>query len=327
MRSAAPPLAALLPLVLCVVVHRAHAAGRALPHDHHKRAYDTPPSLTTTSPRVLFVTAIYGPHERALREPVPQTLASTFIAFTDRVDLLNTSSSLWQVRYVPDPLAAADRAGIPRLAGVNALDVNRSGFNKAKLVKMQFHRLVDDFHAYTAAAWLDGSIRIATPDAAAIAQRLVDDGRNFAAFEHEHGGRLAREVDISHAFDKYATAYDGGVAQDILAQWRHYEQAGYRDHWWLAEYDAPLGIVHRPQYGVWITCFIVYAPHAPLTSPFLDMWWWHNVRWSTEDQVSFPFVAWSLRAYPFSLPAAGYVEGDWLLNTVYQKMNHTDAGR
>ena len=73
------------------------------------------------------------------------------------------------------------------------------------------------------------------------------------------------------------------------------------------------------QTGVWITWFIVYnmLRHEE-TNKFLDLWWQQNVQYTTEDQISFPFVAYSLQILPYTLPQ-GSISGVFEANDMYVK--------
>ena len=41
-----------------------------------------------------------------------------------------------------------------------------------------------------------------------------------------------------------------------------------------------------------------------------------------QDQVSFPFVAWKMKVYPFSLPSPGVSAGSWMRNDFFARAEH-----
>ena len=305
--------------------------------------------------KVLFVTAIYGDYEKTLKEPARQQHHADFVAFTDREDL---SSPTWQIRLVKDPLEYllkhGGRVGVganvssvaadvvvgsteaasrghaitetlsPAIDGTNSLTQNRHPFNLAKVFKMQFYRFFD-LTEYRAAVWLDGTVRVISPEASAIVYRLLEDeGRNLVTFEHARGGLLSEEVAASK-FNRYESTHWGCCDQpfqNVTRQYEDYLQQGFVEKWWLEEYDAPLGISKRPQWGLWVTCFVAFDLRSPITFEFLDAWWRENVMHSTQDQVSFPYLAWKMKVYPFSLPSSDISVGSADLNDLYEKGGH-----
>ena len=56
------------------------------------------------------------------------------------------------------------------------------------------------------------------------------------------------------------------------------------------------------QFGVWITTLIAFDNHSGDISLFLNDWYYQTLKYSTQDQVSFPFVAQRLYMIPYTLP-------------------------
>ena len=76
---------------------------------------------------------------------------------------------------------------------------------------------------------------------------------------------------------------------------------------------------------MWVTCFVAYATKLPDTISFLNSWWTELVQQSTQDHLSFPYVAWKHKMYPFSLPTnvSGVVlNGGYKNNDLYKKLPH-----
>lgn len=280
-------------------------------------AYST--RLTHTRDEVLFLTSIYGTYERTLKSPEPQSFPSRFVAFTDRDDLKNSPG--WEVHIIKD-VAKYDKKSV--ILGRNDLKTNRHPFNFAKFFKQQFHTL-DFLRGHRVAVWIDGTIHIKNGSTAEMMNNLVQqDGRNFILFEHERNGIVEAEVEAS-LFPKYTSTHWGDhdqPFQDVQGQFSEYQSFGFKEKWWLDDYDAPLGVANRKQYGLWVTCFIAFDMASPTTHIFLDTWWQQNVEYTTQDQVSFPFVAWKLQVYPFSLPVSGFIEGSSYQNDLFYKLNH-----
>ena len=105
---------------------------------------------------------------------------------------------------------------------------------------------------------------------------------------------------------------------------------GYTHGYWLpgGEFDSlyrataePSQII-RPHRGLWVTCFVAFDMRSPSTVDLLEMWYEHILFFSTQDQVSFPFVAQFMKARIFSLPADELVVGDVLMNQWFRKRAH-----
>ena len=197
---------------------------------------------------------------------------------------------------------------------------------QAKIIKTQMHRFLD-FDAYDVVVWLDATVSIVNPKTADYMLQLVAAGRNFITFEHElsRHGHVSAEVQAS-LFHRYTTTSKNyGPAQDIAGQYARYLDDGFKEKWWLHEYNAPMGIKDRPQYGLWVTCFVAYATKSPDTASFLNSWCTELVQQSTQDQVSFPYVAWKQKVYPFSLPtnvSGVVIHGGAYNNDLYKKLPH-----
>ena len=207
---------------------------------------------------------------------------------------------------------------------VNSLTQNRHPFNLAKVFKMQFYRFFD-LTEYRAAVWLDATIQIIGPQTAGIVFHLLaEQGRNLVTFEHNRHGLLSAEAEASKT-EKYEGTHWGCCDQpfqNVTRQYEEYLQQGFSEKWWLEEYDAPMGISKRPEWGLWVTSFVAFDLHSPTSFEFLDAWWRENVVYSTQDQVSFPFLAWKMKVYPFSLPSPGVSSGSWMRNDFFARAEH-----
>ena len=268
---------------------------------------------------VLFVTAIYGTYENTLKPPQPQTIPARFVAYTDREDLI--ASPGWEVHLVKDPAMYTTQSN---LTGRNDLTNNKHPFNRAKFFKQQFHTL-PILQGHRIAIWLDGTVHITNRSTAETIKNLVEsDGRNIIIYEHNREGVVGREATASKGHKYFSTHWGccDQPMQNVTEQYDRYSLLGFQERWWLQEYDAPLGIGKREQYGLWVTCFVAFDMLDPVSRRFLDTWWQHNVEFTTQDQVSFPFVAWKLKVYPFSLPVKGLIEGDFNKNDLFEKLNH-----
>jgi hypothetical protein len=59
------------------------------------------------------------------------------------------------------------------------------------------------------------------------------------------------------------------------------------------------------------------------TRRFLSTWYYHIKKYSTQDQISFPFVSQQLHIHPYSLPSEqDGIYGNLDFNSLYIKLEH-----
>jgi len=84
--------------------------------------------------------------------------------------------------------------------------------------------------------------------------------------------------------------------QDIFTQYDDYVKDGYNDAFFKNMNS------HSPHFGVWLTCFLAVLNHDPEISKFLDTWYMQTLKYTTQDQISFPYVCQKTNIIPFTLP-------------------------
>jgi hypothetical protein len=142
----------------------------------------------------------------------------------------------------------------------------------AKRYKVLSHRVLP---AYDETLWIDGSFRCTS-------ERFVVEALGYlereplALFPHPDRSSILDEAEACTRIPKYAV-------QPILAQVESYRATGYEDTRLFAS-----GIVARKN----------VAPVARLN----ERWWEENCRWSTQCQLSLPFVLAELVLTPALFP-------------------------
>lgn len=256
-------------------------------------------SPTPPHPSLAFITAIFGTYEAAPWPFAPQN--ADFICFTDREDF-NRSVNGWIIDTTPyhlDPrLRPLDHGG-----HVNSATRNNHPFYHAKFYKQCFHRIPRLQH-YKIIVWIDASVEITQPVAASYLAQLFHehDGVTVATWDHPtRRGGLATEAAVSMRYKKYAeTAWLGHSQpyQDVDAQFQAYRAMGYSDaHWHRVAGRGNEDVSHS---GVWMTCFVAFDFRSERTRQLLDLWYLQTLKYSTQDQVSFPFACWLLGVTPYT---------------------------
>ena len=80
---------------------------------------------------------------------------------------------------------------------------------------------------------------------------------------------------------------------------------------------------HTPHMGVWITCFVAFLQHDESVRNFLDLWYLQTLKYTTQDQIGFPYVCQKTKLIPYTLPN-NEIHGDRPHNNTmfYIKHNH-----
>lgn len=204
----------------------------------------------------------------------------------------------------------------------NSLTNNQHTFNRAKFFKLNLHRL-EELKGYDIVVWLDGTIEIINPDFIKFGVEQIKAGNNIIVFEHNkptRNGSVYEEVKESH-WERYTSTKWMGQDQpyqNVDQQYNQYLKNGFKEHW-FKDYNIPL----TENYGLYITCMIFWDMKRTETIDFLNSWWNHNLMYTTQDQISFPYLLWEKKIYPFVLPRKDLgIEGNGEQNTLYVKWNH-----
>jgi hypothetical protein len=59
---------------------------------------------------------------------------------------------------------------------------------------------------------------------------------------------------------------------------------------------------HTPHLGVWITCFVAFLNHDSSITNFLNLWYLQTLKYTTQDQIGFPYVSFKTKLVPYTLP-------------------------
>jgi hypothetical protein len=99
--------------------------------------------------------------------------------------------------------------------------------------------------------------------------------------------------------------------QDVKGQYEYYLQNGYAETYWKQENLSYRG---NQCIGLWQTGFVAYLMTDSIVRLFLDRWYIEMLNWSTQCQISFPYVAQQFHIYPYTLPSrrfpfAHYLKG------------------
>lgn len=258
--------------------------------------------------KICFITAIYGNYEATVKPYVTQTIPTDFICFTDNAQIQNNG---WIIDNIPyhdiNPCPFDD----PQ-QHVNSLAKNRHTFNVAKYYKQQFQRiprLID----YDCVVWVDGTIEIIYDKTSEYIMDHIYDYKMIGWHHEWRNGRLQNEIVDSCRGPRYCSTFYNNQAQpyqDVVKQYNEYIADGYTDKFfkqWAANQEKRAHF--SCHFGVWITCFVACLNVDPAISQFLDEWYLQTLKYTTQDQIGFPYVCQKTGIMPHTLPD-GEITGD-----------------
>jgi hypothetical protein len=242
--------------------------------------------------KICFITAIYGNYEASCKRYAKQTIPTDFICFTDNKDIISNG---WQIDTTPYHLIRKNALDNDTFR--NSLCNNRHTFNTAKYYKQSFNS-IPILSEYDVIVWMDGTIEITYDKTSEYILKHIYD-KKIIGWHHEwRYGQLREEVKASH-FERYTSTYWNHQAQpyqDVDGQYQFYLNDGYSDAFYK-ELNS-----HTPHMGVWITCFVAFLKNDEQVKELLDLWYLQTLKYTTQDQIGFPYVCQKTKLIPYTLP-------------------------
>jgi hypothetical protein len=262
--------------------------------------------------KICFITAIYGNYELTCKKYVQQTIETDFICFTDNPKI---KSNGWIIDT--NPYHLTHQSNIDNNTYINSISNNKHTFNIAKYYKQAFIN-IPILHKYEVVIWLDGTIELINDN---ISKYILDNiyTHKIIGWHHEHRfGKLGDEVKASH-FNRYTSTLWNNQKQpyqDIDTQYKAYLNEGYTDSYFKK-------INNNQHFGVWITCFVAFLQHSPEIRDFLNLWYLQTLKYTTQDQIGFPYTCQKTNIIPLTLPNTEVTGEQPHKNTMfYIKHNH-----
>ena len=243
--------------------------------------------------KICFITAIYGNYELSCKPFAPQTEKTDFICFTDNPNIVRNG---WKIDI--NPYHNYFKNELDDGTFVNSIQNNTHTFNIAKYYKQSF-RLIPFLKNYDVVVWIDGTVEITNERTSEyILSRIYD--KKIIGWNHEHrGGILKNEVDASADFYRYNSTFWNGQSQplqDVVLQYQTYLEDGYSESFFREI------VPENQNFGMWLTCFVAFLMTDAEVAKFLDLWYLQTLKYTTQDQIGFPFVCQKTRMIPYTLP-------------------------
>ena len=251
--------------------------------------------LSHNMAQICFITAIYGPYELSTKLFAKQTVSTDFICFTDNPDITNPSG--WIIDTTPYHFI--NKSNVSDDCYNNAFCNNQHKFNLTKYYKQAFNN-IPRLEKYDVVVWLDGTIEITYEKTSEYILKHIGANK-IIGWGHSGQNSLIDEVVGSSNLLKYARAIwncEYQPHQDITAQYEYYLSDGFSEQFFA---QMPQKKQNR-HFGVWITCFVAFLKNDPEVKRFLDLWYLQTLKYTTQDQVGFPYVIYKTGLIPHTLP-------------------------
>jgi hypothetical protein len=242
--------------------------------------------------KICFITAIFGNYESSCKKYIEQTVPTDFICFTDNENIINNE---WIIDTTPYHLTNKNEQDDDTYT--NSISNNTHTFNIAKYYKQSF-QCIPILKKYDVVVWLDATIQIIYDKTSEYVLNNIYTNKIIGWNHERRFGDLSAEVKDSH-YEKYTSTFWNGRVQpyqDVDKQYQSYLDDGYTN-----EYFKKMNS-HTVHFGVWITCFVAFLNHDQEVSDFLNLWYLQTLKFTTQDQIGFPYVCQKTNLLPYTLP-------------------------
>lgn len=260
--------------------------------------------------KICFITAIYGNYELSCKKFVEQTIETDFICFTDNIDIVGNG---WTIDTTPYHLT--NKSKLDDDSYINSLSNNKHTFNIAKYYKQAFLN-IPIIQKYDVIVWLDGTIEITYDKTSEYILNNIYREKIIGWHHEMRNGILSKEVAASHSARYTSTFwYDQEQPyQDVDSQYKSYLEEEYND-----EFFKKINPIN-PHFGVWVTCFVAFLNDNEVKD-FLNLWYLQTLKFTTQDQISFPYVCQKTKLIPYTLPDSE-IDGDYPHNRTMFYIKH-----
>lgn len=246
--------------------------------------------------KICFITAIYSNYEATCKNYVKQSIPTDFICFTDNPDIVSNG---WKIETTPYHIL--NKSPLDDGTYINSIDKNKHTFNIAKYYKQAFQN-IPILKKYEVVVWLDGTIQVTHPQTALFVMNNIYNYKIIGWHHESRYGYLLSEVKCSALDTRYNSTFWNNQEQPIQDVWGQYDsylEDGFDERYFDKIFKNDISKLH---YGVWMTCFVAFLNNDTEVSKFLDLWYLQTLKYTTQDQISFPYVCQKTKMLPLTLP-------------------------
>jgi hypothetical protein len=223
------------------------------------------------SPRVAIVTSIYGNYDNFKNQDnVNNSELVDWYCFTDS-DI--KASSKWKIITTPYHIINTEKDDEYKdyKNYYTHIDEKNKNMMYAKYYKIKTHE-IDILQNYDYFIWIDGSIFLRDNFIDNI-MKLIKNKYELINFKHSARNNVKDEVDVSIKMKKYDT-------QNLKEQFGQYINDKFPDN---------VGLFEK-------TVFV--KKNTGRINKLFDFWWIQNLKYSFQDQISYPYSLWKTGIVP-----------------------------
>lgn len=218
---------------------------------------------TSSSPKIAIVTSIYGNYDSfKSQDNVEYSDSVDWYCFTDNPKI--SASKKWKI--ITTPYHSIINSDYLQYKNYYNNINNEKLYNmmSAKYYKIQSHK-IGILQKYDYFIWVDGSIFLRDKFIKNM-NLLIKNNYNLINFKHSVRNNVKSELDAS-MYNKYKN-------QNLEYQYSQYINDGFND-----------------KMGLYENTVFVRKNNNSINKLF-DLWWVHNLKYSFQDQISYPYVLW-----------------------------------
>lgn len=222
--------------------------------------------INSSSKKVAIITSLYGSYDTIVEQNHISGHEVDWYCFANK----EIKSNRWKIITTPYHLSDNTK-------GKNSIHNNINNptiYNmmSAKYYKTQSH-YIDILQSYDYIAWIDARVLVKDQFIPFIFS-MIKKNKKLINYKHSKRNNIMKEVSASLDQKRY-------VEQKIINQYQIYKDRGFPDQSGLFENGV----------------FIRTIKNENINNMF-DLWWKHNVEYSFQDQLSYPYVLWKYGIYP-----------------------------
>ena len=218
--------------------------------------------------RIAVITSIFGGYDDLKEPDIKSMNLVDWYCFTDSTSM---TSKVWNIINTQYHLQN-DKNEYMHYHNYynNITDPKTRNMMSAKYYKIKPHE-IDILQDYDYYIWVDGSI-ILQPNFLINMITHINNNYELINFKHSARDNIYDEMKLSITMNKYQS-------QDIETQYNDYIAEGFPDNLGLFE------------------CTIMVKKNTANINSIFDMWWIQNLKYTYQDQISYPYCLWKNGKY------------------------------
>jgi len=223
--------------------------------------------------KIAVITSIYGDYDNLkIHNNVINSNLVDWYCFTDNTKIINSNKkTMWKIITTPYHLINGNDEYKKYKNYYDNVDKKTYNMMSAKYYKIKTHE-IDILQKYDYYIWIDGSIFLRDNFINNMLS-LINNGHKLINFKHSARNNVKDEVSYSNQIQKYKNQF-------LKSQFLKYLKDKFPDN---------IGLFEK-------TVFV--KKNENKINNLFDDWWIENLKFSYQDQISYPYVLWKNNILP-----------------------------